>query len=118
MSRGLHQFMQSPVLQHEAQGEHQHPEGPEDCYRRHFSILSVPYPQPSEEEHRQAVDRPQGKHASDGLIGGKLPGQLDGVTEDLACRRGQHRCLRKDGVFAHRDSAMRSYRRVRTTYLL
>lgn len=58
MARRLHQFVDGPVLKHEAQDEHENAKRPEDGDRRYFAIVSVADPEPSQEQHRQAVNGP------------------------------------------------------------
>lgn len=52
VSRRVYQLMERPVLQHKTDEEHEDPECPKDRDRGYLSILSVAYPQPSQQEHR------------------------------------------------------------------
>lgn len=54
----LDKLVDSPVLEDEAQDEHEGTESPEHRYWRDFAIVTIPYPQPPEEEHGKPVYRP------------------------------------------------------------
>lgn len=54
----VYQLMQRPVLENETGEEHQDPECPEHGHRWNLSILTIAYPQPAEEQHRETVDGP------------------------------------------------------------
>lgn len=43
--------MQGPVLEYEADEEHEYPERPEDDDGRNFPVVAVSNPQPSQQEH-------------------------------------------------------------------
>lgn len=83
---GWDEFVECPVLEHKAQSKHQDPQSPEHGDRGDISILTILEPKPLQEEHWQAIDGPEGKDAPDGVRGGEFPGDLDGITEDLAWR--------------------------------
>lgn len=87
VSRGRDKLVEGPILKDEADKEHEDPQRPEDGDRRYLAVLSVLYPQPSEQEHRKAIDGPEGEDASDRVFARKLPGMTDWVAEDLAWRR-------------------------------
>lgn len=50
--------MERPVLEDEADEEHEDAEGPEDGDWRDIAIVAVTNPEPSKQEHGQAVDGP------------------------------------------------------------
>lgn len=84
--------MERPVFQYKTDEEHEDPQCPEDGDRGDLAILTIAYPQPSQQKHRQTVDRPQWEYASNRIIAGELPCFSDGVAEDFTCARiGQHR---------------------------
>jgi hypothetical protein len=86
MAWGWDELVERPVLEHKAQGKHQDAQGPEHGDRGNLSIVAILKPEPLQEEHRQAIDRPEREHAPDGVRGGEFPGDLDGIAEDLAWR--------------------------------
>lgn len=44
----LDQLVDRPILQHEADDEHEHAQRPEYCDRRYLAIMPIPHPQPSQ----------------------------------------------------------------------
>lgn len=84
VSLRLNKLVDSPVLQHEAEREHEHPQCVEDDNGRDLTVVPVADPQPPQQKHGQAVDGPQGGDAPNGILARELPGQPDGIAEDLA----------------------------------
>lgn len=58
MSWRRDELVERPVLEDEAGEEHENPERPEDGNGRNLAILAVTDPEPSQQQHGQAVDRP------------------------------------------------------------
>ncbi len=58
VSRRRYQLVQRPVLEDEADEEHEDAERPEDGDGRYFAILAITDPQPPQQQHRQPVDGP------------------------------------------------------------
>lgn len=77
----MNQLMYRPILQNEAQDEHDHAQRIiYDCWVNFF--LNLPWPEPLEQHHWQAVRRPQGEDASDWLCDGPFPGTATRKVEE------------------------------------
>lgn len=86
VARRLDELVNCPVLEDEADDEHEDAEGPENGNGRHLAGLAVPNPQPLQEKHGKAVDRPEGENAPDRVVACEFPCVTDRITEDLACK--------------------------------
>lgn len=53
----MQQFMNSPVLEHEAQAEHEHAQGIVDDFGSDL-LLPGAGPDPAQQDHGKAIDRP------------------------------------------------------------
>ena len=86
VARRVDELVDGPVLEDEADDEHEDAEGPEDGDGGHLPGLAPADPEPLEEKHGEPVDGPEGEDASNGVVACEFPCVADGVAEDLACR--------------------------------
>ena len=76
--------MDSPVFEHEAQDEHQEPQGViehpgGDLFFAGFG------PYPAEQHHGEAIDGPEGKYTPHRMVRGEFPCSFVGEGEEVAC---------------------------------
>ena len=77
------ELMQRPVLEDEAEDEHEQSERVKGEHGLHIAVAET-LPDPFEDCEGEGVDELEGENAADGVVGFEFPGWVGGPAEDLA----------------------------------